>query len=92
VFFYLNYVSDIVLLAHKMVDAYVTANVIGTGAVLLSLFFAVHHAWTRWGLAGFSDEAAIAQCLVQFWRGTWVVAISCRFCDTCCGDAIVFAG
>lgn len=57
VFYCLNYVSDIALLARKKVTAYVTANVIGTGAVLLSLFVAVQHGLDALGLGWFIGQA-----------------------------------
>ena len=56
VFFCLNYVSDIVLLASKKVGAYVIANVIGTGFVLLSLVVAIQHGLGALGLGWFIGQ------------------------------------
>ncbi|HEY1762399.1 MAG TPA: hypothetical protein VGG17_07390 [Acidimicrobiales bacterium] len=56
VFFCLNYVSDIVLLARKLVRAYVVANVVGTAFVLLSLYVAVRHGLGALGLGWFVGQ------------------------------------
>jgi O-antigen/teichoic acid export membrane protein len=56
VFFCLNYISDIVLLARKMVRAYVVANVVGTVFVLLSLYVAVRHGLDALGVGWFVGQ------------------------------------
>jgi O-antigen/teichoic acid export membrane protein len=57
VFFCLNYISDIVLLARKHVAAYVTANVVGAVFVLVSLFVAVLHGLDWLGPGWFVGQA-----------------------------------
>jgi O-antigen/teichoic acid export membrane protein len=57
IFFCLNYISDIVLLARKLVAAYVTANVVGAAFVLTSLFIAVRHGLGWLGLGWFVGQA-----------------------------------
>jgi O-antigen/teichoic acid export membrane protein len=57
IFFCFNYVGDIVLLARKMVRAYVLVNVVGSCFVLLSLFIGVRHGLGALGLAWFIGQA-----------------------------------
>lgn len=66
VFFCLNYISDIVLLARKLVAAYVTANVVGAVFVLASLFIAVRHGLNWLGLGWFVGQACYCavSCLI----------------------------
>ena len=66
VFFCLNYVSDIILLARKMVRAYIVANVVGTCFVLLSLFLAVRHGLGALGLGWFIGQGCYCavSCIV----------------------------
>ena len=68
-FFCLNYISDIVLLVRKKVAAYITANVIGTCAVLLSLFVAVHHGLGALGLGWFIGQGCYCavSCSILAW-------------------------
>jgi O-antigen/teichoic acid export membrane protein len=72
VFFCLNYVIDIVLLASKKVAAYVTANVIGSGFVLLNFFVAVHHGLNALGLGWFIGQGCYC-------------AVSCTVLTRCVG-------
>jgi O-antigen/teichoic acid export membrane protein len=69
VFYGLNYVSDIVLLSRKLVAGYVTANVIGTALVLLSLFVAVSHGLGELGVGWFVGQACYCgvSCTVLAW-------------------------
>jgi O-antigen/teichoic acid export membrane protein len=66
VFFCLNYVSDIILLARKLVRAYLVANVVGAGFVLLSLFLGVRHGLGSLGLAWFIGQGCYCtvSCIV----------------------------
>lgn len=57
VFFCLNYISDIVLLARKFVSSYVTANVVGSAFVLVSLVIAVQHGLGALGIGWFVGQA-----------------------------------
>lgn len=66
IFFCLNYVSDIVLLARKLVRAYVVANVVGTVFVLLSLYVAVRHGLGALGFGWFVGQGCYCavSCIV----------------------------
>jgi O-antigen/teichoic acid export membrane protein len=66
IFFCLNYVSDIVLLARKLVRAYVVANVVGTVFVLISLFVGVRHGLDALGLGWFVGQGCYCavSCIV----------------------------
>jgi O-antigen/teichoic acid export membrane protein len=57
VFFCLNYISDIVLLARKLVTAYVIANVVGSVFVLVSLYLSVSYGLGGLGLGWFIGQA-----------------------------------
>ncbi len=73
IFFCFNYVSDIVLLARKIVRGYVLANVVGTGFVLLSLFFGVRHGLGALGIAWFVGQAcycAVSCVVLSHFTGT----------------------
>lgn len=73
IFFCFNYVSDIVLLARKLVKAYVLANVAGTCLVLLSLFFGVRHGLGALGVAWFVGQAgycAVSCVVLSHYTGT----------------------
>lgn len=69
VFFCLNYVSDYVLLARKLVGAYVFANVIGSAFVLASIVIAVRHGLGGLGLGFFIGQACYCavSCLTLAW-------------------------
>jgi O-antigen/teichoic acid export membrane protein len=73
IFFCFNYVSDIVLLARKLVKAYVLANVAGTCFVLLSLFIGVRHGLGALGIAWFVGQAcycAVSCIVLAHYTGT----------------------
>ena len=69
IFFCLNYVSDIVLLARRQVTAYVIVNVVGTIAVLLSIFLAVGHGLDALGVGWFIGQGCYCavSCAVVAW-------------------------
>src|ERR1039458_7330441 len=71
IFYCLNYVSDIVLLAREKVVAYVIVNCAGTGAVLLSVIAAVNHGLGALGLAWFLGQACY--CFISCLALTWYV-------------------
>jgi O-antigen/teichoic acid export membrane protein len=57
IFFCLNYISDIVLLARKLVGAYLIANVIGSVFVFLSFYISVRYGLGALGLGWFIGQA-----------------------------------
>jgi len=70
IFFCLNFISDIVLLARKFVAAYVTANVIGAACVLISLVISVRHGLGGLGVGWFIGQACYCavSCMVLAWH------------------------
>jgi O-antigen/teichoic acid export membrane protein len=70
IFFCLNYVSDIILLARKYVGAYVAANVIGSVFVLVSLLVGVRHGLGGLGFAWFIGQACYCtvSCTILVWH------------------------
>jgi O-antigen/teichoic acid export membrane protein len=66
VFFCLNYISDIVLLARKLIVAYVTANAIGAVLVLASFFVSVSHGLNWLGVGWFVGQGCYCavSCIV----------------------------
>ena len=66
VFYCLNYVSDIVLLARKKVAAYFVANIGGTALVLLSLWIAVNTSESALGIGWFVGQGCYCavSCIV----------------------------
>ena len=69
VFYCLNYVSDFVLLARKKVAAYLVANIVGTGFVLLSLLVAVDQGLGALGIGWFVGQGfyCAVSCIVLGW-------------------------
>lgn len=70
-FFCLNYVSDYVLLARKLVTAYVFANVVGSACVLVSILIAVNHGLSGLGLGLFIGQ--VLYCGVSCATLAWYV-------------------
>jgi O-antigen/teichoic acid export membrane protein len=69
IFFCLNYISDIVLLARKLVGAYLLANVVGAIFVFLSLYISIRHGLGGLGLGWFIGQACYCgtSCVVLAW-------------------------
>jgi len=70
IFFCLNYISDIVMLARKFIAAYVTANVVGAVCVFLSLFISVRHGLGGLGVGWFVGQAlyCAVSCAILVWN------------------------
>jgi O-antigen/teichoic acid export membrane protein len=82
IFFCLNYVSDIVLLARKKVVPYIVANVAGTAFVLLSVFIAVPHGLDALGIGWFIGQGcycAVSCVVISRYVGSQSLLATVRY-------------